>query len=362
MKKVLSSILSVLVIFILVGCSSSKSNESLYILNVGDYINYDLLDKFEKEYDVEVIIEEVESNEAMYEQIKAGRTIFDIAIPSDYMIDQLNQEGLLNKIDFSKVPNFKEERFYSNSLHNGPKTNNYVPYFNGTIGIMYNDSKNKELSKIVEEKEWDVFFDEYTLNNNKVAMYNASRDAFASALLNDKHDINTTNQKELKQAYNDLKQANYTMYGDDNLKKNVVTNNLDIALVYSGDFFEELNVANEEDKDVNFKFYAPKNNNYWVDGIVIPKQSRNTKLAHTFINYMLEPKNALENASYIGYASPLKDVMIALKKDSDYDFLTKHPYYNPNTIKGLNAKSYQYLGFDYMVELEAMFTKSKTKK
>lgn len=360
-KKIISCFILFLTLPLLTSCSNHDKNSQLYLLTWGDYISEDLINKFEEEYQVEVIISDVESNEAMYEQIRNNRTSYDIAIPSDYMIEQLDQENLLKSIDYQQLSNFKKDNYYPLVFEKGPKSNNYIPYFNGTLGLMYNTKTYPNIEEIVKKNGWNSLFNDKLLPNAKIGMYNSSRDAFASALLALGLPINTTKQKDLDEAFNLLKNANFEIYGDDNLKKNVVTGNLDLALVYSGDFFEELNVAHSESKHIDFNYFAPSYNNYWVDGMVIPTYSKNTELAYTFINYFLDKNNALENVKYVGYPSPLKSVMEGLAKDKDYDFLSKNPYYNPATIKNLNASSFSFLGLDYMVNLEEMFIKTKRK-
>lgn len=351
----------ILFLTITMGCSPDDTNSSLYLLNWGDYIDEELLVKFEEKYDVEVILSDVESNEAMYEQIKTNRTSYDIAIPSDYMIDQLEQENLLLDIDFSKLKNYSLDNISKLAREDGPDASQYIPYFNGTLGIMYNKKKFKNIEQIIEKEGWNVLFDHSLLPDAKIGMYNSSRDAFAAALLRNNLSVNSTNKQDLDKAYQDLKQMNYDIYGDDNLKKNVVTGNLDVALVYSGDFYEELIVATDEGNDIDFGFYAPTNNNYWVDGMVIPKHAKNIELAHKFIDFMLDEDNAIQNAEYVGYPSGLNNVMDYLDTQKDYDYLTKNPYYNPNKIKNFKGEVYRYLGLDYMMELEEMFTKSKSK-
>ncbi|MDL2211709.1 extracellular solute-binding protein [Erysipelotrichaceae bacterium OttesenSCG-928-M19] len=360
MRKNIKLLLSFLLISFLIGCSPNTKNESLYILNWGDYINYDLLDKFEKEYDVEVIISEVESNEAMYEQIKMNRTSFDIAIPSDYMIDQLEKEHLLKEIDYSLLKNYDKKMFSTISSEHAPESKNFIPYFNGTIGIMYSTKNIKDIKKTIEANGWSTLFDDGLIKNAKVGMYNSSRDAFAASLLHHSYSLNTNNDSELNQAYKSLKNTKYNVYGDDNLKKNIVTGNLDYALVYSGDYYEELIVATEEERTINFGYYVPNNTNYWQDGMVIPKDAKNYELAHTFIDFMLEDENAIENTEYIGYASPINSVMDYLESDNEYDYLTSDPFYNPNEIKNLKPESFKFLGIEYMIKLEELFTKSKS--
>jgi spermidine/putrescine-binding protein len=365
LKKINLFFSIIIVSLLLVGCSSSSSTndgKTLYLLNWGDYINPDLISKFEEENDIKVVMNEVESNEAMYEQIKSGRTKFDIAIPSDYMIDQLAQEKLIIDIDTTKIKNYHQSDFNNNALNIGINNNDYIPYFNGTLGIMYSTKNIKNIKELIEKNEWKVLFDNKIIPQAKIGMYNSSRDAFAAAELMLGLDLNTTNQDDLNKAYSALNKMKYAQYGDDQLKKNIVTGNLDLSLVYSGDYFEELIVAQEEGRPLDFGYYAPQSNNYWLDGMVIPYNSQNNELALKFINFMLDKNNALENARYIGYASPLKSVMNQLVSDQKDPYLSNNPYYDPSKINNFKPQSYKFLGLDYMSKLEELFTKSKEDK
>lgn len=360
MKKI-KYLLVLVFALLLSACSEKADPNTLYVMNWGDYISEDVLVKFEKKYNVTVVLSEVESNEAMYEQIKTNRTSYDIAIPSDYMIEQLQAENLLHDIDYSKLTNFNKDNLNELAKKHGPNSKNYIPYFNGTIGLMYSKKKIKNIEEIVKKNGWNTLFDHSLLKNGKIGMYNSSRDAFAAALLNLNLSVNTTNQKDLDKAYQALKKMHYDVYGDDNLKKNVGIGNTDLALVYSGDFFDEVFAAEEDGRDINFGFYTPQNTNYWVDGMVIPKHSKNPELAHKFLNFMIDQENAYENAAYVGYASPFKNVMNLMSKDEELAFLFDNPYYDPSKIKGIKPQAYKFLGLDYMVKLEERFIESKSK-
>ena len=101
MKK----IISVLVLVLLLASCGNAKKETLYILNWGEYIEEELLTKFEEEFDVKVVLDEVSSNEEMYTRIKSGTTDYDITIPSDYMVEKMINEELLLEIDQSLITN-----------------------------------------------------------------------------------------------------------------------------------------------------------------------------------------------------------------------------------------------------------------
>lgn len=353
MKK--TSLLLSLIFILLTGCSASE--ETLYVLNWGDYINEELITKFEEEYKVKVTLTTAESNESMYEQIRSERTIFDVVIPSDYMIDQLVQEKLIQKIDYTKLSNYQEDTF--NHLVNDYSLNNEytVPYFNGTIGIMYSEKNSPEIAQLVEKHGWNILFNNDLSKGLRVGMYNSSRDAFAAALLSLGYDINTTDSTQLDKAAKLLTDTNYVSFADDTLKTDIVSGNIDIALVYSGDFYEQLIIADDEGLELDFGFYTPKNTNYWIDGTVIPSNSKNVELAHSFINFMIDSENSYDNVTYVGYASPMTKVMNQLSNDPDYDFISSHPFFDPSKIDGLEPQVFKFLGLDYMSDLEERFTR-----
>ena len=139
MKRLLVIISAVVLVFALTACGGSKTK--LYVLNWGEYMDPELVEQFEDEFNVEVVYEEVGSNEEMEIKIKSGITAYDIVIPSDYMIDKLRQQDLLQEIDFDKLTSLDDVTISERvtSLYAGKGYEPYlVPYFWGTIGIMYN--------------------------------------------------------------------------------------------------------------------------------------------------------------------------------------------------------------------------------
>ena len=149
MKKILLFLLTILV---LTSCSKDDSNV-LYVYNWGEYIEPALIEKFEKETGIKVIYDTFEQNEDMYMKVKEGGNNYDVVVPSDYMAEKMIKQGMLEKIDYSKIPNFKyiDEKF--KNLDYDPKNEYTVPYMWGTVGILYNKNKNKEQVKKEYSKE-----------------------------------------------------------------------------------------------------------------------------------------------------------------------------------------------------------------
>ncbi len=356
MKKVLL-VVSLLLLVGTAGCQSEK--ETLYLLNWGEYINEEVVEAFEEEYNVNVVIDVADSNESMYERIKSGNTAYDVAVPSDYMIEKLMSENLLVELDFDSFENSPEVfNIVTETLEASTIEDYASAYFFGSIGIMY----NLEYKDIVEEHGFAVFFEDVLPADAKVGMYNSSRDAIAAALLYLGYDVNTTNEVELAEAEAALTNMDYAIWGDDNLKKEIGAGNLDVALTYSGDFFDEFYIVLEEESEQTFDFYSPMSNNLWVDAFVVPTTSENVELAHQFIDFFRNADNALWNVEYVGYASPIKGVYDEMLADSEWDDITMHPAYLETFIsEDFEGQVYRDLGNELYEEYEAILNRAKSK-
>lgn len=336
MKKIVFLSIISLLLIALIGCTSKPK---LYVLNWGDYIDLDLIDVFEDEYDVKVVYREVGSNEEMATLLQANSSPYDIAVPSDYMIDKLKTLGLIQPIDFTKLTHYEDLTVIPElyTLYEANGFSDYiVPYAWGTIGILYN-TDNANLKPLIESVGWNALF-EYG-DTYDVGMYDSPRDAVAAALLYLGYHVNSEVEAELLAAENALKSANFTAWGEDNLKGLVIQGTLDMALVYSGDYFSEYYLALEDEVEINFDYFVPETTNIWVDAMVIPTSAQNLELAHKFIDFFLEYDNALQNSDYIGYAPTFEEIYDTMVNDTEYgyDFETFDPF-----PQGTFRQMYQY--------------------
>lgn len=358
MKKIITFVLLMATMIVLSGCNRGPV---LNILNWSYYISEDLVAKFEEEFNVRVVVDPADTNEAMYSKINAQTTKFDLAIPSDYMIHKLYKENLLLELDFDKIPNYDVDNFDTkleelrDDYFEGNR-NYAVPYFWGSLGIMYNE-RVEGLGDLVAEHEWEVFFNSQLTKDLKVTMYNSSRDAIATAQLYLGYDLNDISNAQLTEIENLLAAQNYFAWGADNLKEMVAVGNADIALVYSGDFFDMLYASMEDEDEIKYNMIVPDTNNIWFDAMVIPKTAQNIDLAHEFINFMLDPENAYENAQAIGYCPPLTSAYQAMLDNEDYaDIITTYPYY-PGTVT--NGMVYRDLGHEMYQKMELLLNNVK---
>lgn len=303
MKKIVSMIFLFMVIF-LAGCNS-RDVVKLKVYNWGDYIDKSVIKSFEREYNVKVVYDEFSTNEDMYAKLKAGGIKYDIVIPSEYMAEKMANEGMLAKIDFDKVNNYKYvyDRF-KDSKYN--KAIGYsVPYMWGTVGIIYN-------KEIVKENvdSWSILWN--NRYKKQILMLDSQRDSVGTTLKYLGYSSNSVNQDELNQAKRKLIQQKPLVlsYVNEEVKDILIGNEAALAVVWSGD------ASYMKKHNPNLLYVIPKEgSNIWVDYMVIPKNSKNKDMAMKFINYMLRSDVALKNCNYTGYLTPHMDVMDMLKKD-----------------------------------------------
>ncbi|MCI9653402.1 MAG: extracellular solute-binding protein [Acholeplasmatales bacterium] len=367
MKKLLGLLALGIIVIVFVFSGSGKGAD-LLILNWGDYLSSDVIHSFEEKYGVTVKEVNVESNEQMYQNILNQSAEYDLVVPSDYMIDQMKEDGLILELDYSLLENYEENIFVpelkmlmdSKDCEN--YRNYYIPYFWGSLGIMY--SKRKAgVEEAVLTHGFKVFFEQNLLPlGSTVGMYNVSRDALAAAELYLGYSLNTKDKTKIDECLNLLKRTHFDYWGTDELKKNVSQGNLDVALVYSGDFFDAYysDVEAEQYQNIeNYSIYAPKeHNNVFFDGLAIPVTSTNPDLAYKMIDYLLEFDNSLENTSFVGYCPTLNSVFENVFSDEEWEDIVSIEAYNPSLIMNYPnsvAEVYCFLGNDIYAYIESLF-------
>ena len=247
---------------ILVGCGGSKSNEVLNIYNVGDYIDEDLITKFEDETGIKVVYETYDTNEAMYQKLKSGSSNYDLIFPSDYMVEKLKEEDMLNEINYSNIPNYEKNMMDNFKTTEYDKNNKYsIPYLWGTFGIVYNKTK-------VDEKDlqnWDILWNKKY--EGQIQMLDSVRDTMGIALMKLGYSINTEDKKEIEEAKNLLIEQLPLIqaYVNDDGKDRLMAGDAAMGIYYSGD----ASVMMEENPDLGY--YIPETGtNQWIDAMCIP--------------------------------------------------------------------------------------------
>ena len=290
------------------------AGQTLHVYNWGEYTGENIISGFEELTGAKVIMDNFDSNEQMYIKVANGDA-YDVLVPSDYMIQRMMQEDMLQKLD----PETRKECLSEladaiKGLPYDPKNEYSIPYFWGTVGIVYDKTKVSE--EDLENEGWNIFLDQKYKGD--IYLYDSERDSFMMALKALGYSMNTTSEDELNEAFNWLVQCVQTMEPEivtDEIIDNMAQARKALGLIYSGD------AAYVMSENENMGFYMPKSGtNLWSDAMVIPKNAKNPKLANEFVRYITSYDAAMDNSSYVGYTSPNKEVMEELGgKGGDYD-------------------------------------------
>lgn len=354
MKKIVRFLLTILsLILLLLGVdryliqSSRRSTEgTLTIYNWGDYIDPSLITAFEEETGLQVIYETFDSNEAMYTKVQQGGTAYDIVIPSEYMIERMIDEDLLHKLDHSKIDGMNHliEDFLD--LPFDPDNQYSVPYFWGTLGIVYND---KMIPK-GEITSWeDLWRPEY---KNSLLLIDGAREIVGLSLQSLGYSLNSKNLTELNAATERLSSLapNVKAIVADEIKMYMIQEEAPIAVTFSGE------AADMMSENEHLHYILPEEgSNLWFDNIVIPKTAQNVEGAYAFISFMLRPENAALNAEYIGYSSPNQT---AIEKYMDKEMVNDEQFY-PTLEDVKELEIYENLGLEFIETYNDLFLEFK---
>lgn len=342
MKKKLS--LLAFIGFMFFALSSCSNRMTLLFLNWGEYIDESLLDTFEDLYNCNVSMDLGESNEIFYSKVFAGTTVYDVVCPSDYMVMKMYNKGLIDEIDFDKIDNYDPEtdiregvKSIREDMQNGTKeeiVNYYVPYLWGTWGIMYSTKKDGLEDAVLNNPDgsWASLFRKNVPNGTRIAMYDSHQHAYYAACRSLGKEVDKElPQSELDEIRKLVEKTKFNAWGTDNIKKNIVADNLDLGFMWTGDFLYyyaeqaadracraiiDDKIGNDEivpfldailDNDgdtstvtrsynglsqyeIGFDIYIPEDTIAFCDNLVIVKDKgrsdKKTQLIYDFINFM----------------------------------------------------------------------------
>ena len=301
-KLLLLTILLLCIPFLIVSCSESK--KVLYIYNWAEYINPELINKFEQDYNCKIVMDYFDSNEAMYAKLKVGSPGYDLIVPSSYMASIMNKQKMIINLDKSKIPNIKYiESKYSEKTED-PKMQYSFPYVISFTGLGYNRKKIPNL-----KPTWSVFEDKRYYH--QISMFNDMRESIGAALKCLGYSLNTTDDKQLadaKQLMINWKK-NLAAYQNEEAKTSLASGILMVIQIYNGNIIQMQSDMPEID------FLIPEEGtSIGVDVLVIPSDSENKELAYKFINFMYEPENCAKNMKYINYLCPNIKAMELVEK------------------------------------------------
>lgn len=321
MKKILLLFTLLAACLILASCGSDGEVVTLNVYNWGEYISdgsEDSLDvnaMFEEYFEenfaekygfsVEVNYTTYASNEDMYNKLRSGATSYDVIVPSDYMVERLINEGLLEELNFDNIPNYEYIDPEYKNLFYDPENRYSIPYMFGLVGIIYN-------TNFVDEEDigsWDLMWNEKY--KGKILQFNNPRDGFATAMYYAGIDVNTEDKGEwdhtlaLMQEQKPLIQS-YVM---DEIFNKMKNGSAAIAAYYAGDF-----LTMYEDNDALAFYYPEEGTNVYVDAFCIPTCAAHKEIAELYIDFMCSLEPAAANAEYTYYGSP----NLLVREDEEY--------------------------------------------
>jgi spermidine/putrescine transport system substrate-binding protein len=295
------------------GGGSGPEEKQLNLYNWSDYVAKSTIPDFQKQTGIQVTQDYFSPNEGLLAKLQAGGTGYDVIVPSDYMVSIMIKSDILEPLDMSKIPNFKNVGENYRGLPYDPTNKYSVPYQWGTTGILYN---KKELGEL--EPSWDPMWD--SAYNGKIGMLNDERETPGAALYKLGYSVNTKDKDQLAEAETELKKQKPLLRGYFDSTQNrpsVINGDLLLGHVFSGDAF----LALSSDKDLDYLIPEPAATR-WTDNMAIPKGAEHPDNAHKFINYILgaKPGAALSNYTYYNTPNEAALPMIdnALKKLPGY--------------------------------------------
>lgn len=332
-KALLFVLVTTAFLLCLTGCSKKNENAStkddskrvLYVYNWSYYTPDEVIADFEKTHNCHVVLDYFASNEEMFAKFMAsGGSGYDIVFPSGDYVSIMKKQGMLEKIDSTKIPNEKNVSSLVREKATYDPTMEYsVPYFMGAAGIAVNKTKLKDY-----DKSWSIF--ENAALKGKMCMMDDMREVMGDALIHLGYSVNTINPSELKEAQDYIInkwKPNLTKFDAEGFAKSFSTGEYIVAQGYAEAFFEEIPEANWGNVD----FFIPEEGGpMYIDSMCIPKGAKHYDLACEFINFILEPQNYAKFLDRFHFPASVNPEAEKYRK-------TK-PFYTVEMLKGCEIK------------------------
>lgn len=291
---------------------AALAQQTVHIYNWSDYIGEQTLANFEAKTGIKPVYDVFDSNETLEGKLLAGRTGYDVVVPSNHFLGKQIKAGAFQKLDRAKLPNWNnlDPALLKQLETNDPGNQYAVPYLWGTNGIGYNVEKVKEVLGVDEIDSWSVLFEPENikkLSQCGVAFLD-SADEMIPAMLNYLGlNPNSTNPDDYAKAEAKLLEVRpyVTYFHSSKYIGDLANGNICVAAGFSGDILQAADRAEEAGKGIDIAYAIPKEGaNLWFDMLAIPADSANTDQALAFINYLLDPQVIAEVSDYVGYANP----------------------------------------------------------
>lgn len=327
---------------------AGSANDAANVINFynwGDYIDPALIDEFESETGYRVIYETFDSNEAMMTKVQQGGTNYDVIVPSEYMVEAMKENDLLLPLDHSKLPNLAQIDPQFLDLTYDPQNQYSVPYFWGTLGIIYNTSMIEEGSI----RDWaDLWNPAY---QGKILMIDGAREMIGIGLQSLGYSLNDIDSSHIRAAADKMKTLMPNVVGliTDEIKMHIAEGEVPLAVTFSGE------AATAMDQNEDLAYVVPeKGSNLWLDTFAIPKIADNVEGAYALINFLTSKEASIANAEYVGYATPNMEAKAALPKE-----ITDDKAFYPDQAIMDKLEVYRNLGQAKLIEYNDRFLEVK---
>ncbi|WP_169854868.1 polyamine ABC transporter substrate-binding protein [Pseudomonas oryzihabitans] len=291
---------------------TAVAEPTVRVYNWSDYVGETTLEDFQKATGITPVYDVFDSNETLEGKLLAGHTGYDVVVPSSNFLAKQIKAGAFQKLDKSQLPNWQNlDPALLKQLEKSDPGNQYgVPYLWGTNGIGYNVDKVKAALGTDKLDSWAILFEPENLKKLSkcgVSFMDSPDEVYPAVLQYLGLDPNSTTPDDYKKAEAQLLKVRpyITYFHSSKYISDLANGNICVAFGYSGDVFQARSRAEEAKKGVNIGYAIPKEGaNLWFDLLAIPKDAKNVKEAHAFINYLLQPEVIAKVSDYVGYANP----------------------------------------------------------
>jgi len=291
---------------------SVQAAGTVHIYNWSDYIGESTLADFQKETGIKPVYDVFDSNETLEGKLLAGRTGYDVVVPSNHFLGKQIKAGAFQKLDKSQLPNYSnlDPVLLKRLEQNDPGNLYAVPYLWGTNGIGYNVDKIKAVLGVDTIDSWGVLFEPENIKKLQscgVAFLDSADEMMPTVLNYMGLNANSTDPEDYKKAEAKLLAVRpyVTYFNSSKYISDLANGEICVAAGFSGDVFQAKARAAEAGKGIEIAYVIPKEGgNLWFDMLAIPKDAGNVKQAHAFINYLLKPEVIAQVSDSVGYANP----------------------------------------------------------
>lgn len=292
--------------------SGAAQQRVVNFYNWSDYIDPTVLDEFTRTTGIQVKYDTFDSNDVLETKLLAGRSGYDVVVPTGYFLQRQIKAGVFQQLDKAKIPNLTNawDEITRRLAVYDPGNQYAVNYMWGTTGIGYNVKNVREvLGPDAKIDSWDAVFKPEILEKFKdcgVHMLDSSDDVLAAALNHLGLDPNSKNEADIQKAADlVMKVRPYVRkFHSSEYLNALASGEICLVLGFSGDIKQAQKRAAEAKRGVEIGYSIPKEGaQLWFDNLAIPKDARNAAEAHELINFLMRGEIAAKNSNYVAYAN-----------------------------------------------------------